>query len=439
MAEEYWQTARSTIRERSKFMFKNDLLSDVKFVVPACNATDGETEDQVIPAHKFVLSISSPVFYAMFYSEMADTKDLVELTDCDSDGLSELFRYMYSDEVNLTGSNVMQVMYLAKKYMVPSLSTKCAEFLLENLNADNVLSVLPHAEKYEEKKLLNRCWKVIDQRAEEALKSPPFVTIERSFLEEIVERDTLSIKEVELFKAIDLWATEDCKRQGLNPDGEVKRKIIGERIVKGVRFPVMKEKEFAAFVLDSNILSKQEAYDIIKYFNSVLNSPPSFSKAKRASFSIQRCFRFRSVNQGLWCRGVEPNSLIISVDKEIMLHGINLFAGNNRGNVVTMKISDVASDLDLVSKSESLDSEPVQSELGLYSQLCVLFDPPVTLENDKRYCVEAAISGPTVWYGTKGTSSVQCSGVTFKFEYNKNRNFGTKVEMGQFAEFLFTL
>ena len=201
----------------------------------------------------------------------------------------------------------------------------------------------------------------------------------------------------------------------------------------------MTKKEFAAFVLDCNILTKQEAYDIIKYFNSVLNGPPSFSEHKRAFFSIQRCFRFRSLNQGLRCRSFEPNSLIISVNKEIMLHGLNLFAGNNHDNVVTLKISDVANNLSLVSKAESLDSEPVQSELGLYSQLCVLFDPPVILKNDKRYCVEAAISGPTVWYVTKGTSSVQCSGVTFRFEYNKIRNFETKVEMGQFAEFLFTL
>ena len=143
VVEEYWQTARSTIRERSKFMLNNNILSDVKFVVPACNSTDGETKDQVIPAHKFVLSISSPVFYAMFYAEMADTTDSVQLTDCDSDGLSELFRYIYSDEVNLTGSNVMQVMYLAKKYMVPSLSAKCAEFLLDNLSAKNVFLTCP--------------------------------------------------------------------------------------------------------------------------------------------------------------------------------------------------------------------------------------------------------------------------------------------------------
>ena len=34
---------------------------------------------QVIPAHKFVLSIGSPVFEAMFYGELAGTRDSIEL------------------------------------------------------------------------------------------------------------------------------------------------------------------------------------------------------------------------------------------------------------------------------------------------------------------------------------------------------------------------
>ena len=52
-----WQTTRSTIRERTKFMLNNDLFSDVKFVVRKSDA--GE---QVILAHKLVLLIGSPVF-----------------------------------------------------------------------------------------------------------------------------------------------------------------------------------------------------------------------------------------------------------------------------------------------------------------------------------------------------------------------------------------
>ena len=64
VVEENWQTTRSTIAERTTFIFNNELLSDVKFVVPV--STSESESNKVIPAHKFVLAISSPVFYAMF-------------------------------------------------------------------------------------------------------------------------------------------------------------------------------------------------------------------------------------------------------------------------------------------------------------------------------------------------------------------------------------
>ena len=139
-------------------MFNNDLFSDVKFVVQT--AAQGENESkQVIPAHKFLLSISSPVFGAMFYGELAETTDSIELPDCEYHSLLELFRYMYSDEVILSGRNVMGVLYLAKKYMVPSLADKCTEYLQDNLDPSNVFSILPSAQKYEDKDLVEKCWK----------------------------------------------------------------------------------------------------------------------------------------------------------------------------------------------------------------------------------------------------------------------------------------
>ena len=189
--ETNWQTASPTIRERAKFMLNNDRLSDVKFIATKSN---GEKEsEQVIAAHKFIRAIGSPVFEAMFYGELAETKDTIELPDCNYESLLELFRYMYSDEVNLSGSNVMGVLYLAKKYIVPSLADKCAEYLQENLNPSNVFTILPFARKYEDKNLVDRCWKVIDEGTDEAVTLDGFEKIERSLLESIVTRDTLSI------------------------------------------------------------------------------------------------------------------------------------------------------------------------------------------------------------------------------------------------------
>ena len=73
--------------------FQQQLLQRYQFVV---RKMDGESESKrVIPAHKFVLSISSPVFEAMFYGELAKTKDSIELPDCAYESLLELPRYMY--------------------------------------------------------------------------------------------------------------------------------------------------------------------------------------------------------------------------------------------------------------------------------------------------------------------------------------------------------
>ena len=265
-------------------MFNKDHLSDVKFVV---FDGDGENESrQMIPAHKFILAISSPVFKAMFYGKLVETGHTIELPDCDYESLLELFRYMYSDEVNLSGSNVMKVLYLAKKYMVPSLANKCVKYVFEHLDASNVFNVLPCAQKYDEKLLVDKCWKVIDEDAEAAMKSESFATIDRSLLEAVVERNTLDIAELELFNRVMEWATKKFEEQGIVADGQQKRRILGERVIKSIHFPIMTEDEFS-FVLRSGILRLGEV--IFKAdINSVENRPVGFPKTKRSS-RFKRC------------------------------------------------------------------------------------------------------------------------------------------------------
>ena len=214
-AQGNWQTERPNIRERTKFMLNNDLFSDVKFVT---RKFEGKTETRlVIPAHKFVLSIGSPVFQDMFYGDKPETRASIELPDIggEYDSLLELFRYLYSDEVNINASNITKVLYLAKKYVVPSLVDKCIQYLRDVLSSSNVFEILPTAEKLEKKELIDECWEVIDNQSEAAMKSDGFTTIEHSLLEAVVSRDTLTMNEVGLFKAVNLWATKKCEDQGL--------------------------------------------------------------------------------------------------------------------------------------------------------------------------------------------------------------------------------
>jgi len=371
-AEKNWQTKRATVRERTKFMLNKDLFSDVKFLV---RKGDGESESkEVISAHKFVLSIGSPVFEAMFYGELAETRDSIELPDCEYESLLELFRYLYSDEVNLSGGNVMGVLYLAKKYMVPSLAEKCTEYLQNNLDPSNVLSILPSAEKYEEKNLVDRCWKVIDEQTEAAMKSDGFVTIERSLLEAIVLREKLTIAGIELFKGVELWATKECERRSLQADGKQKRRILGEQIVKGIRFPAMQQRDFANVVLDSGILMTEEIIQLVKHFNCVLKFPVEFPGAKRSGPPLQRCCRFNSVVHRGGSRS-STDCINLSVDKDILLHGLRLFGSENNVTTVELEITE-GSSRSVSVKAGQFSSERYELELFGYYGFTVSFDKP---------------------------------------------------------------
>ena len=349
--QENWQTNCTSINQRTKYIFNTALLSDVKFIVPLSN---GESESKVIPAHKLVLAISGPVFLAMFYGQMTDTRDSIELPDCDYESLLELFRFIYSDEVELTGSNVMHVLYLAKKYLVSSLVEKCAEFLRKNLDASNVFSILPHAQMFEDKYLETQCWEVIEVHTEEALTSDDFVATERSLVESVVKREKLNVKEVELFMAVDRWAEKKIEEQGIVTDGNAKRRIIGEEILKEIRSPLMLEKEFASFVIDSNILNMQEVGVMIKHYNQVQTSPLPYLQSPRIVV-LKRVCRFKyftphsaTGTTGMWSYSAVPDNLVLDLNKDVRLHGVQHFGREGCEYTVSMETKDATTNLSIV-------------------------------------------------------------------------------------------
>ena len=432
VTDKNWQTTKPTIRERTKFIFNNDLFSDVKFVV---RNSDGESElKQVIQAQKFVLSIGSPVFEAMFYGELAETRDSIELPDCEYESLLELLRFIYCDEVNLSGSNVMGVLYLAKKYMVPSLADKCSKYLKNHLDSSNVFIILQSAQKYEEKNLVDRCWEVIDEETEAVLKSDEFATLERPLLETLVERDTLDISEVKLFKGVVEWATKESEKRGIVADGQEKRRIIGERIVKALRFPVMKQEEFASVVVGSKILTHDEVADVMECFGAVQSSPVVFPVVERSGppNKLVRCSRFRSLQFG-WSNG--STRLHFLVDSKIKFHGVHLFGSKENSYTVTLKL--LSGSTVLASTDGTFSS--VLNVSAEYYGFDVLFAKPIPLIKGVVYSVKADINGPRSWYGINGRDLLVCSGVAFTLrEQSVSLQTKTSIARGQFDEFIFS-
>ena len=438
MADDHWQTKCLTISERTTFIFNNELLSDVKFIVPVSNSESRK----MIPAHKFVLAIGSPVFYAMFFGEMAETKNSIELPDCEYESLLELFRYLYTDVVNLTGSNVMHVLYLAKKYMLPSLADKCGAYLQENLKASNVFTILPHAQKFEDQDLESRCWEMIEKHTEKAVTSDEFVTLDRSLVECVVKKKVLNVKEAELFKAVDRWTTKEIERQGLIPDGETKRRIIGEELLNSIRFPLMSQKEFLSIV-PNDILTKKEIFDLMKHYNGMLTFPLQFSASPRTR-RVDTCSRFpyfmEPGKHDRWgYTENESDRICFTVNKDIHLIGAEHFGCEGGTYTVRTELIDTVSGSCVASKSGVYSSEEKHQEVTKYYGFTVLFDDAVPVKQNNCYEVVSLVNGLRSWYGDEGKRSVECFGVIFSFSDCEEDfdNNSTGVEMGQFPALLF--
>ena len=435
---EDWQATKLTIKDRCSFLFNNELMSDIKFTVPVPGESESKKCKHVIFAHKFLLSISSPVFYTMFNGAMSETRETIELPDCEYEILVEFLRYIYCEELALNERNVSGVLYLSKKYMMPPLADKCWQFLVSNMYPSNVFSVLSVAEFHEEEKVVNLCWKMVDGQTEAVLNSAALgQRIERPHLEAMVSRDTLKTEEVKLFTAVDNWATRECEKNGLTPDGKTKRTVVGEQIIKAIRFPVMGQYNFSSVVTSSGILSDEEVSLLQKYFENTLDGPIPFPQHRRPSFDdLVRRQRFRELGRSLlYNRGLK-DSLVFEVINPIELHGIRLFGDKNGNYSVNLELIEEGNrEVKVLSQTGNFTAVPLRSYSGFnYDGFEFLFDRPVDISTNTKYRVEVLISGPF------SMAASGCYRKTDWFIFTKaaDAHFERTDERGgQFSEFVF--
>jgi hypothetical protein len=106
--------------------------------------------------------------------------------------------------------------------------------------------------------------------------------------------EKLSTSEIEVFKAVVLWAEEQCKKNNITCEGENKRNILGDMFYK-LRIPTMTLRQYSNTVVTSDLLTEQEQLQLFKYFT--LN-PSSKSKMTIANFPTKARLRNKALDDG---------------------------------------------------------------------------------------------------------------------------------------------
>ncbi|XP_041838567.1 BTB/POZ domain-containing protein 1-like isoform X2 [Melanotaenia boesemani] len=406
-----WQATKSSLKERFAFLFNNELLSDVRFIVGKGR------QAQRIPAHKFVLAAGSAVFDAMFNGGMATTSAEIELPDVEPAAFLALLRFLYSDEVHIGPETVMTTLYTAKKYAVPALEGYCVEFLTKHLRADNAFMLLTQARLFDEPQLASLCLDTIDKSTADAINAEGFTDIDLDTLCAVLERDTLSIRENRLFEAVVRWAEAECYRQQLPPTSENKQKVLGKALPL-IRFPLMTVEEFAA-------VNPKPRVDYI-------DRPRCCLRGEECSIN-----RFQQV-ESRWGYSGTSDRIRFNVNRRISIVGFGLYGSIHGPTDYQVNIQIIESD-----KRITLgQNETGFSCDGTANTFRVMFKEPVEILPNVSYTACATLKGPDSHYGTKGLKkltqeSVTGTKTTFFFFSSPGNNNGTSVEDGQIPEIIY--
>lgn len=429
VSSDKWQLKATTVRERNELMFNNELLSDIRFVV-------GPNKDRV-PAHKYVLAISSPVFLAMFYGRLPETGEEIVITDTDIDSFIELLRFLYTDKVFLTLDNALGVLYLAKKYILPVLAEKCTSFVKKNINSENVLTVLSHSQYLNETALEDQCWDVIDSCTSEVLETDSFKELDQDTLCSLVRRDSLGVKEVSLFRAVKLWCEVECARQNLD-SSTANIRTVGSKPLKYIRYPVMAPTEFADEVARTGLLSLEEVTAVFLYFLSSLKTKIPFESLPRQPKAIEvktyfRCSRFKSCCGNDWfCDTRKNDGIKFMTDKTISMRGIGVYGPSKVEGDYKVHVEVLVHDKILAHNKVSYSS----TTCNIIQD--ILFEESITLLKNVIYTINVQMKGPCSLSGTEGQRSVVTEGVKFSFLEYTSPN-GTSLSAGQIPEIIFHL
>nr|XP_029488326.1 BTB/POZ domain-containing protein 2-like [Oncorhynchus nerka] len=428
-----WQATKNTVKERFAFLFNNEVLSDVHFLVGKGMGV------QRIPAHRFALAVGSAVFDAMFNGGMATTSTEIELPDVEPAAFLALLKFLYSDEVQIGPETVMTTLYTAKKYAVPALEAHCVEFLKKNLRADNAFMLLTQARLFDEPQLASLCLENIDKNTVDALAAEGFTDIDLDTLVAVLERDTLGVREVRLFGAAVRWAEAETQRQQYQPTPENKRKVLGKALVL-IRFPLMTIEEFAAGPAQSGILSDQEVVSLFLHFTVNPKPHVEFIDRPRCCLRGKECSitRFGQV-ESRWGYSGTSDCIRFSVNRRIFVVEFGLYGSIHGPTDYQVNIQVIHTDSNTVLGQNDTGF----SCDGSSNTFRVMFKEPVEILPSVNYIACATLKGPDSHYGTKGmrkvTHEAPATGTKtcFTFCYAAGNNNGTSVEDGQIPEVIF--
>ncbi|XP_037033159.1 BTB/POZ domain-containing protein 3-like [Bradysia coprophila] len=203
-----------------------------------------------IPVHKAMLAKESEVFRAMFFGEMKEQLDEVEIIDANDDEFIEFAQFFYSDRISITINNLPKLMYLAKKYLVNDLLKVCDDFIIRHLPLEKLILGCDLADLYNRFELKAKLEIKISENAKKFFATDGFRECSHETLESILDIDQLMCDPKDVFDACIDWAKNARENfEAYLSDMENIKKQLGECLYR-IPFYLMSSEQITQIVND---------------------------------------------------------------------------------------------------------------------------------------------------------------------------------------------
>ena len=247
---------------------------------------------------------------------------------------------MYSETAIITRSNVLSIIYLAKKYLLDELSKACVAFLGKNLSVDDVCTIVDQSITYDEESLTKKCVDFVVLQFADVLRSDTFLDLSNEALTMIAKSDYLVVEnELVLYRAMIRWAKNQFRRRSgcdLEPTDDDVRVLLGDLVYR-VRFQNVEANDLSEET-DLQILAAYEKADVLsECSNKPSDARLPFDTGPRAHI----CSRFTSTGVMTRVAALPPEILMnplpaagtdecyqplcVQTDKDIEIVGFFLF------------------------------------------------------------------------------------------------------------------
>ena len=124
--------------------------------------------EKLFYCHKYTLSLRSPVFKAMFQSNMKENElGTVEIEDIQQEAFSEFLSYIYTGSISLSFDKYgKELLAVADKYQVDKLKRACEKELISKLDAENCSEMIVMAECNKAEKLKKAAFELFNKNKE---------------------------------------------------------------------------------------------------------------------------------------------------------------------------------------------------------------------------------------------------------------------------------